>query len=240
MQVKVGLRIIISVILMLAYVNCQAQFGERFCGVVLNSGSNARVKEAKIINKATRHLALTDSLGEFSLPTSAGDTLLISSAGYSEQAVVVSTLKYMRVYLYPVNELSEVKIKGQSVKVAMKELENSYKDKGIYFKGKPPVYLLSPIDGKPLTYFYELFSKDGKRARRFQRFKKSQIDYSDVASRFNNAVIQTVIPGISSKELEDFKISYWPKSELIKDWSDFELYAYIKKSFEQFKEVKLR
>jgi hypothetical protein len=236
MQIQVGLKIIvISLILMLAYNNCRGQFTERSHGVVYKSGSSARIKHATITNKATKLSEITDSLGEFSIHALTGDTLLVSRSGYLEQAFVIGTLKAINVYLIPINELSEVKIQGQSVKMAMKELEDSYRDKGIYFKGKPPVYLLSPFNGKPITFFYEMFSKDGKRARRFQRFAKRQIEFSDVAARFNDTAIQAVIPGISKKELEEFKIAYWPRTDQIKEWSDFELYAYIKRSFEQFK-----
>lgn len=134
-----------------------------------------------------------------------------------------------------INQLPEVTIKGQSIKAAMKDLEDSYKDKGIFFKGKPPIYLLSPFGGSPVTFFYELFSKDSKRARKLQKYARAEIEYAEVSTRFNDDIIKSVLPGVTEIELEHFKAAYLPKAEQIAGWSDYDLLSYIKRSFDEFK-----
>jgi len=40
---------------------------------------------------------------------------------------------------------------------------------------------------------------------------------------------------MSDIELEQFKVVFRPKAEQLAVWSDYDLLAYIKRSFEQFK-----
>jgi hypothetical protein len=235
MLVKGGLVQIIMVLLILAYENCQAQLTRSVQGVVLEIGEGTGIKDATVFNKATKAATYTDSLGQFIIAASANDTIIISKVNYQERSLISGTFKDIQVYLSRITELAEVKIKGQSIKAAMKDLEDSYKDKGIFFKGKPPIYLLSPFGGSPVTFFYELFSKDSKRARRLQKFAKEEIEYSEVSMRFNDNIIKSVLPGISDIDLEKFRTAYMPKAEQIVAWSDYDLLAYIKRSFDQFK-----
>jgi hypothetical protein len=235
MLVKGGSVQIIMVLLILTYENCQAQLTRTVQGFVLKNGVGTRIRNATVFNKATKATTFTDSLGQFIICASANDTILISKVNYQEKSLIPEMSKDIQVILSRINELAEVKIKGQSIKAAMKDLEDSYKDKGIFFKGKPPIYLLSPFGGSPVTFFYELFSKDSKRARRLQNFAKEEIEYSEVSMRFNNDIIKSVLPGISDMELEKFKTAYMPKAEQIAAWSDYDLFAYIKRSFNQFK-----
>ncbi|MGN7205694.1 hypothetical protein ACTHQF_15585 [Pedobacter sp. SAFR-022] len=95
--------------------------------------------------------------------------------------------------------------------------------------------LLSPFGGSPVTFFYELFSKDAKRARSLQKFAKREIEYTEVSRRFNDNIIKSVLPDMSDIELEQFKVVFRPKAEQLAAWSDYDLLAYIKRSFEQFK-----
>ena len=235
MLVKGGLVQIIMVLLILAYENCQAQLTSSVQGVVLEIGEGTGIQRATVFNKATKAATYTDSLGQFIIAASASDTIIISKVNYQEKSLIPGTFEEIQVYLSRITELAEVKIKGQSIKAAMKDLEDSYKDKGIFFKGKPPIYLLSPFGGSPVTFFYELFSKDSKRARRLQKFAKEEIEYSEVSMRFNDNIIKSVLRGISDIDLEKFRTAYMPKAEQIAAWSDYDLLAYIKRSFDQFK-----
>lgn len=236
MLVKKAAIRIMMVLLIFAYENCQAQLTKTVQGVVVEHGASTRIGNAVVFNKVTKATTFTDSLGQFTIPASAHDTILVSKVNYQEQMLIPNTSKNIQVSLSRINELSEVTIRGQSMKATMKDLEDSFRDKGIFFKGKPPIYLLSPFGGSPVTFFYELFSKDSKRARRLQKYAKAEIEYSEVSMRFNDDVINSVLPGISDIELEKFKTDYMPKAEQITTWSDYDLLAYIKRSFEKFKQ----
>ena len=95
-------------------------------------------------------------------------------------------------------------------------------------------YLLSPFDGSPVTFFYELLSKDSKRARRLDRYAAAEMEYLEVSARFNDSVIKSVLPGISEVGLKAFKSACVPAIGQLKGWSDYDLFEYIKRSFEEF------
>ena len=203
-------------------------------GAILEKGTNSRISKALVRNKRLNHQILTDNLGLFSIIASPGDTLEISHPDYIKQELVVAGSADLIIYLQVSNLLREVAIKGESARERLAEVETSFRKKGIYYKGRPPLKLLSPFGGSPLTFFYELLSKDGKRARRFGEYAQSENDYYEVASRFNDYSIKRVT-AIKDDELQAFKLAFWPSVEQIRTWNDFDLLNYIKTSFSKFK-----
>ena len=202
-------------------------------GVLFKRGTNIRLANAVVFNKSARYQVVTNNFGVFSILANSGDTLVLSHEGYAAQELVVSNFKDVILYLQPTaNILSEVVIKGETVRQQLKEGEDSFRSKGIYYKGRPPLYLLLPFGGSPLTFFRELLSKDGKRARRFHRFAERESDYSEISARFNDHTIKRVVP-IKDEELAQFKSLYQPPVELIRSGTDFELFMYIKKSYQE-------
>ena len=223
---------------MLFFTISQAQSLHYQQGVIYSKGANSRIGQVAVFNARTKFTVNTDNLGRFSILSLEGDTLQFSKSGYLGQGFIVSDFRDVLIYMAASNELSEVIVIGKSIKNELKEVEDMYRSKGIYYNGKPPAYLLSPIDGKPLTFLYERFGKEGKRARKFSQFAKKEIEYSEVRSRFNDHTIRTVID-ICEKELNAFKEAYFPTSLQIKSWTDFDLYNYIKKSYTEFKKDKI-
>lgn len=206
-------------------------------GVVFKKGTSTRIGNAAVYNATSNYTVATNTLGVFTMVASLGDTLVLSGPGYLNQEFIITSFKDVFIYLQPSNTLNEVKIQGETVKQRLAEAENSYRKKGIYYKGKPPLRLLLPFGGSPVTFFYELLSKDGRRARRFGDFAQSEADYYEVASRFNDYAIKSTVP-IKDDELENFKTDFWPKAEQVKAWNDFDLYNYIKKSYQKFQLAK--
>ncbi|MEJ6980286.1 hypothetical protein WG906_07485 [Pedobacter sp. P351] len=225
---------VIVLCMLFSCVSTFAQNGKTLQGVVLKKGSTVRISKANIFNKRGNYSVLTDNLGLFSILVIPGDTLEISHPEYLKQQLVVSTFSDMIIYLQIGHVLKEVIIKGESPTERLAEAEKSFKKKGIYYKGRPPLKLLSPFGGSPITFFYELFSKDGRRARRFGQFAQSETDYYEVASRFNDYNIKRVT-AIRDEELPDFKVAFWPSVEQVRAWNDFDLLHYIKTSFVKFR-----
>ncbi|MBB6499938.1 hypothetical protein [Pedobacter cryoconitis] len=236
---KVNYKQILPLFMLLTiFTGVRAQSQKMLNGVIFQVGTKTRVGGAAVYNKRTGYTNTTNNFGLFDILAQTGDTLTITHSGYQDKELIVSSFSNLVVYLRPsVNQLDEVKITSQSVKQGLKETEAGYRDKGIFYKGKPPLGLLSPIGGSPLTYLYERFSKDGKRARRLSELSAREVAYSDVSARFNNTVIKNIVP-IKEKDLEDFKTAYWPDAEQLKKWADYDLHGYIKKSFEEFKKGK--
>ncbi|HEX8377654.1 MAG TPA: hypothetical protein VF602_07535 [Pedobacter sp.] len=208
-------------------------FSQSVNGVIYQKGSATRVTNASVFNVRLKSQILTDIKGSFSIMTSPGDTLLVNHPDYMELKFVVANYNDIIIHLQRSNLLNEVVIKGESRQEQLAEAERSFKKKGIFYKGRPPLLLLSPFGGSPLTFFHELLSKDGRNARRFSRFAQSEGDYYEVASRFNDYNIKKVIP-IKDHELPHYKEAYWPSVDQIRSWKDFDLFNYIKKSYSKF------
>jgi len=226
--------LLLAIVLMITC-NCYSQSGSLVQGAVFRKSTNIRLAGVSVLNKKTNNTVRTNNLGLFSIMASTGDTLVFSVLGYLKKQIVLTSLEGQIVYLQQSNELEVVSVRARTIKAELMEVEESFRSKGIYYKGKPPLKLLSPLGGSPLTFFHELLSKDGKRARRWSRYADRELEYYTVAARFNDNTIKKVIP-IPDEKLPAFKEAYWPKSQDINAWSDFELYAYIKESYNKFKE----
>lgn len=218
---------------MMLFLASRAQTPKELHGMVLQQGTGTRVINAALHLKNTVYTFKTNTLGEFTILVSLGDTLEISHEGHIAREFVVKDFSDVSLFLQVVNVLPLVVIRGSTIQQELKANDDIFRTKGIYYKGKPPLGLLSPMGGSPLTYLYERFSKDGKRARQFSRFVTTTTEYYDVSSRFNNSTIKRVVE-INEADLPAFKSAYWPDAEQLKGWSDFDLYSYIKKSFEDF------
>ncbi|WP_423148784.1 hypothetical protein [Rubrolithibacter danxiaensis] len=203
-------------------------------GVVYNKGTGIRIGKADIFNKRSKFRVSSDGFGSFRILASIGDTLEVSCLGYSTEKFIVNDYKDAIIYIEPTNELEEVVVREKSIREDLREVEEAYRSKGVYYKGKPPVYLLI---FKPLTFVHELFGKTAKNARRFNSYAKREIEYHEVARRFNNYTIKNAI-SIRDEELEDFKTDFWPTAEQINRWNDYDLMNYIKRSYEEFKRAK--
>jgi hypothetical protein len=202
-------------------------------GFIAEYGKITGIAGASIYNKQRFTLVKSDAGGKFQIDVLPGDSLKITTQGYSDIDYVVNGVQDVVIYLRRIITLPEVSIKTTSPKDDIKETENAYRAKGIYYGGRPPLSLLSPFGGKPLTFFYELLSKDGRRARRFNNYADSETDYLEVSARFNNYTIQKLAP-ISGAKLDSFKVIYWPKAEQLRKWNEFDLFSYIKRSYADF------
>lgn len=201
-------------------------------GAVLKRGSNLRISGASIKNKRSQFSVATNEMGIFSILASPGDTLEISAIGYMSHSLVVADFKDAIVYLQEVTRLEEVVVTGKSLESDLNEIRDAYRGKGSYYGGKPPVlaYIFSP-----LSALSDRFGKTGKRARRFNEFANQELEYQEVARRFNDLSIKRAVPEIKDEELQDFRAAYTPDVEQLRSWNEYDLVVYIRKSYKEFK-----
>ena len=225
--------IFLSVILISASLN--AQTARVIRGGIYQDGTSTRVESVKVQNLRNNRTAVSDGLGIFQIFSELGDSLLFSKIGYLDQKYLVQDFNDAVIKLKLSNQLREVKIEGSKKSSEIfKESSVAYsKQKQIFYGGKPPLALLSPFGGSPVTFFYELLSKSGKRVRRLNKLAAASAINEEIALRFNDVTIKRVVP-IQDKDLEDFKNRFTPKLEALRSWSDFELFEYIKKSYQSF------
>lgn len=112
--------------------------------------------------------------------------------------------------------------------------EEHNRTKGVYYGGKPPAALLLPFGGNPITFFYELFSKQGKRSRRMARNIQREKEYETVEAVFNEGLVRTLVD-VPMEDMEAFMNYFRPQADQVKGWTVYDSQVYIKKSFETYK-----
>lgn len=236
--------VIISSSLSLCTAILNAQTGRPINGMVILTDtvaydSHRKVNEAILKNMTTKISTTPNHLGLFKINASIGDSIEILYKDMPKKTILVTSYENITVYLDRTILLDEVIINSSfDKKTNLKQIAAEYsKQKSIYFGGKPPIILLSPFGGSPITFFRELLGKDGKRVRRFNTYINQQLKNDAIDARFNKQVIRIVV-SINDEELEAFYVIYRPDVNELKKWSDYELYDYIKKSYEDFKKRK--
>jgi hypothetical protein len=213
-----------------------AQSSKMFRAAVIQDGTKEKVQEAIVENLRTGAKKRTDNFGLFEIPASLGDSLIIYKVGYQDVYHKVTAFEDTRIYIKLSNQLLEVEVNAQKkASENFTEASGAYsKEKGIFYGGKPPIALLSPFGGSPVTFFYELFSKDAKRVKRLNQLAAKALIEEEIGKRFNPAAIKAAVP-IKEEEIDTFRDNYPPKVEELRKWSDFQLIQYIKESFYKFK-----
>lgn len=159
----------------------------------------------------------SDTLKNNNLSDSSDTTVLIGSKkGIEIQEVTITRFQHNK----NIAELKEIQA-------------DKNKKAGIYYNGKPPISLLSPFGGKPITFFYELLSKHGKRARAMEKNIERAIQERQIDSMFNSQTIQLLVP-IDEADLMEFTQRYKPNFNEAKNWKTYDLNLYIKKCFKDF------
>jgi hypothetical protein len=205
-------------------------------GVLIENGSKIRIALAVISNKRNGYSVGSNDLGIFEIKTAIGDTLLINKRGFNDLTAVVSSNKSMVLKLNRGISLDEVLIKGKSKAQALADIEQDFKAKGSFYAGKPPIALLSPFGGSPLTFLYELFGKTPANARRFNRYKNIENEQSHIDQFFNKAIVAKYT-GLTASALDDFMIKYRPDYEQTKTWSAYDGVKWIVDSFKKYEET---
>ncbi|MFC1223983.1 hypothetical protein ACFE6N_09255 [Pedobacter sp. BG31] len=203
-------------------------------GVVIEKGSNVRVALAAITNIRSKMGASSNDIGMFQLNARVGDTLFIRKKNLNDQKVVVKTADDLVVFLVRGSTmLAEVTVKGQTKKQEMEEIKRDLKHNGSFFAGKPPLILLNPLGGSPITFFYELFGKTPARARKFNRYYKKELSLIEVDKFFNKNLVadNTTLTG---KDLDKFLLDYYPTRSMTINWSNYDAVKYIKESAKKY------
>jgi hypothetical protein len=200
-------------------------------GIIFKQETSIRLGSVQVINVKTSIRTQSSIYGEFNIKAVAGDTLLFSGTGYENKKIIVSDFKDQIIYLKPFTELSEVVIRANSVQKDLAETQKVYRSKGVFYTGNPHYYYLFL---KPMTFIYENFKSEVKNARKFRKYTKKELEYYEIAKRFNDSTITQNVP-ITKNEMIAFKATYTPQLEQYLSLNDYDLINYIKDSYVAFK-----
>jgi len=225
-----------SILLLIILVQGLAVTAQDFVlkGVVIEKGSNVRIALASITNIRSKTGATSNDIGIFQLNARIGDTLFIQKRNLNEQKVVVKTNDDLVVYLIRGSTmLDEVTVKGQTKKQEMESIKRDLKRNGSFYAGKPPLILLNPFGGNPITFFYELFGKTPTRARNFNRYYKKELSLIEVDKFFNKSLVSNNT-SLTGKDLDKFLLDYYPTRSMTLNWSNYDAVKYIKESAKKY------
>jgi len=229
--------LILIVICVLAAIKGYGQQEFTIKGVISKKLSTERIGQVMVVNLRSHVIMMSDEIGWFNIKAMIGDTLLFSKLDYTDQKIVIASQADIPVYMQPVVHLAEIRILGESKRQELSDIMNSYRNKGIYYDGKPPLSAFSPFGGSPLTGLYELFGKEPKRMRRFAEFTKNENEYAEVKKRYTLSLVKRVTkaPDSTAKKFMEY---YTPSYEDIKTWNDYELITHIRESFDFYEKNK--
>jgi len=203
-------------------------------GVLYKKDGSERIAQATITDLNNQVIMMSDELGGFNIKATKGDTLLFKKNGYTEQKQVVSGPNDIVIYMQPVLELPEVSIKSKTNQQELNDVMNTYRSKGLYFDGKPPIW---SFINSPLTGLYELFGQDAANERRFARFSKNEMEAITVDKRYTRELVKRVT-GLPDDDVVKFMQQYTPSYEDMKEWNDYDLISHIKKFLVYYKKNK--
>lgn len=227
-------------------------------GRLVNSRTGSPVVFAQVINKELRSGVLSDSVGFFSLTARMNDTLYIKSINFNPITIPVSDslLWQFRVAVIPlteqVYELGTVDIYGwgnyQEFKYkilhtpAPEDKSKKLQDELVRAIRKGPrnggqVQMGIPL-GSPITALYNVFSKEGKFHRRYERVKERDRVFLLTFQKFNRDIVAQ-ITGLTGSLLDEFMLFCKPDDEFLLVASDYDLYHRILDDYEHFKKMKL-
>ncbi len=203
-------------------------------GVVIDKETNNRIALGNVDNMRNHYGVGSNDMGVFQIKAAIGDTILITKRGFNDLIVVVKSTADLVLNLNRGVTLNEVLVTGQNKKQALDEAVRDFRNKGTFYAGKPPAKLLSPFGGSPLTFFYELFGKTPRDARRFSKYRQTELEESYVDRFFNKSLITQNV-GLIGKELEDFMINYRPNYKMVKNWTNYDAVKWITDCYDKYK-----
>jgi hypothetical protein len=203
-------------------------------GIIFKKNSSTRLPGVLVTNMATKVSVTNDQLGTFEIKCAIGDTLSFSCPGMTDQKEAVTSDVSMFIYMQPNILLMQVDIKDMSKKQELNDVMKGYNKQGIYNNGKTSTLgaVFSPING-----LYDLFGSGPKNARHFQKYAAAENEQTEIDRRFTKPLVKKCTGIADSTKLELFMRSYRPQVDDIRKWSDYDLIAYIKKSYQSFEEV---
>lgn len=214
---------------------CQQNFVVN--GVVFEKGTKNRLALAEISNKRNNYAVGSNDIGLFSIKLLLGDTIVISKRNFNPLVLVVTSANDVVVHLTrDANTLNEVTVFGQTKKQEMTAIQKDFRSKGSFYGGKPPLALLSPFGGSPLTFLYELFGRTPKNARRFNNMYVVEMQQTHVDKFYNKTNVNEQT-GLQGKELEDFMINNRPDYETAKNWTSYDGLKWIIGKYKKYSDT---
>lgn len=201
-------------------------------GLILEKGTSTRIADVNIVNLRTRAHTRTNVYGVFYIEAGVGDSLSVSKIGYGPLKTVILTMEDILLEMQAGLQIETVVIARRSRQQEMADIMQDYEKKGIYNGGKNSVgtYLSSPA-----TALYNLFGREAKNMKRFEKFMDRELEEMAVDRVFSKSTVSEAT-GLAGEDLQNFMDLYRPSHHQVSNWSRYDLLDYITRSLKAWDE----
>lgn len=224
---------------------------QTFFGQLQSEKDQSPVGYATILNTISKQLVYSDSIGNFNIPVTNGDTLSISRIGFYNKQIPVSSIhlntkKLQVIYLtareydlktVTINQLgsyNEFKYKVINTPLPKPEYEinpavfNGLNQKPVVLQEQASISL-----GSPVTAIYMLLSKEGKTLRKLEKLKAEERDVQSYSDKYSPLIVSQ-LTGLKDLELEKFMKFCNPDINFIKNSTEYDIAAKILECFKNY------
>lgn len=219
--IQVPFFLILSITVFHSIASAQEKPSQVFSGRVINAESKTPVSYAMISIRHSIHSTYSDSMGNFSILVSKGDTLQISRLGYYPAEIPITDILLLSRKIHTIEltirpyELKSVTISSlgtyqqfkynvihaelpENEMVINPAITNSFNKKVIVIEPQARIPL-----GSPVTAIYMLLSKEGKTLRKLEKEEEKDKEIASYKHKFSAEIISN-LTGLKDLEVEKF------------------------------------
>lgn len=217
-------------LMQLSELSAQVSDMPKVTGIVLEKGTGSRLTEVNVTNMRTKRAVTSNNFGIFYIEAAVGDSLSFTKVGYGPIKTVLYTMEDIVLEMQAGLAIEEVVVARRTRQQEMEDILKDYSKKGVYGGGRNSVgtYINSPA-----TALYNLFGRDAKNMKRFEKFMNRELDAIAIDRIFNKTIVSNTT-GLEGKELENFMLLYRPSHDQAIRWGQYDLLNYITRSFKDW------
>ncbi|MBY0243826.1 MAG: hypothetical protein K2Q03_00070 [Sphingobacteriaceae bacterium] len=209
----------------------QISFGQTTVikGFVINKDTKQRLAKVFIVNEQSKDGIYNNSKGEFSITVKKGELLIANLNDYFPDSVLYNGQSALYFQLKPkAIQLKEVRITSKISPMA--KYNQTKKEFDSTLDQAHPGF--NPFN--PITSIYNLFSREGKNARKLEKIIERDYRESVVDNRFNSGFVNQILK-LNAEELTDYMQQYRPTYNLALNADDYEFVQYVKNSYRSYR-----
>ena len=223
-------RVCLTIFLLLTFSAVFAQQVQQ--GIVTENKTRIGLIDIFVRNLSNNQLSVTDYKGGFKINAKANDMLVLSGFGYKTDTVLITNLRYLEIFMQPVDHLlAEVKINafGKVNKQAtLIPFDKDFHNQTMLYQRDPKTgYYKGGVD-------LRIFSnkKTEKDQAKLSKMMEKDATATEIAEVFSDKNIAKYVP-LKEKELISFIMRFTPSVETFRS-GDFELTNYLSACYKEF------
>lgn len=187
-----------------------------------------------VSNKTSGFLTTSDSSGNYAISGNPGDTIVFRTLGYLQSIYVMVANKttHQHTMVRQSIQLQAVRIAGSNYKRDSANFHQEYAN-SLNFR-RPKWYEVYTITAVNINNLHKALSIKSNRKK--MKFRKQLINYEHdefVDYRYSREMVNK-LTNLEGDSLSLFMEQYHPTYEFMKDATDYDIYEFIKKSFNDY------